>query len=92
MGLPAIANETLVEVNMTVDETGDHQTILQIDDLCRLAVRAFGAYVDDVTALDRNVDLAAVSGEGIDEEAFSHIGSRVVKGKQDLALQEVTQR
>lgn len=92
MRLPAIANEALVEVDMTVDETGDHQAILQIDDLRRLAVRSFGAYVDDVTALDRNVDLAAVSGEGIDEEAFSHIGSRMVKDKQDLTSQEVTQR
>ncbi|ERL51773.1 hypothetical protein BJB45_11450 [Halomonas huangheensis] len=65
---------------MAVDEAGNHQAMLEVDDIRGKVFGPCGAYIDNVAVVDRDVDPAAVGSEGIDKEAFSHMGPRMMKG------------
>src|SRR5690606_33686202 len=74
MGPPAVADEALVQMNMTIDESRDHQTLLEIDDLSWHVFRQFGTDVSNNPIADREIDPVTRGRDGIDEDTFSHSG------------------
>jgi hypothetical protein len=72
MRTPAVAHEAFIEVNMSIDEPGQHQVPCQIDHLRAVDLRTFRTDADKAPLMDSEAERAAVGVYGIDEYAVEH--------------------
>ncbi|MNE58862.1 hypothetical protein D3C80_1539220 [compost metagenome] len=69
---PAVADKTLVQVDMAVDEAGQHQQAFEVDGFAGCGAGALRADVGDAPVAHGNVQGQAIGIDGIDELTVVH--------------------
>ncbi|MNT51820.1 hypothetical protein D3C72_1888060 [compost metagenome] len=72
MRVPAVADKALVQMDVTVNQTGQHQVSCQVDDLGACAGRTFAAQADNAPVGNREVEQAAIGSNSVDEYTIDH--------------------